>query len=59
MPPDVPVHWNTNMVSRHAWDLLDLPGVKLLGEAPEELRSSDATDSGLLTDLDARARSFC
>ena len=26
MPPDVPVHWNTNMVSRHAWDLLDLPG---------------------------------
>ncbi|CAJ1398066.1 unnamed protein product [Effrenium voratum] len=39
------IHWNTNMVSRHAWELLDLPGVKLIGEAVPEMRVQDAVKS--------------
>lgn len=53
------IHWNTNVVSRHAWELLDLPGVKLLGEAPADLRSADVKslylfhmmDSGMLASV--------
>ncbi|CAK9027799.1 TPR_REGION domain-containing protein [Durusdinium trenchii] len=31
------VHWNTNLVTRHAWELLDTPGVRLLGDAAPDL----------------------
>jgi len=53
------VHWNTNVVSRHAWELKELPGVKLLGETGAELRSQEVKsiylyhmmDSGMLASM--------
>eukprot|EP00931_Biecheleriopsis_adriatica_P120419 TRINITY_DN95543_c0_g1_i1.p1 TRINITY_DN95543_c0_g1~~TRINITY_DN95543_c0_g1_i1.p1 ORF type:complete len:807 (+),score=145.97 TRINITY_DN95543_c0_g1_i1:26-2446(+) len=31
------IHWNMNVVSRYAWELVDDPGVKVLGEALPEM----------------------
>ncbi|CAL1137775.1 unnamed protein product, partial [Cladocopium goreaui] len=39
------IHWNTNMVSRHAWELLETPGVRLLADAASELEVVDTSIS--------------